>query len=249
MKYSNYINEMMGKAPKLKELDVPLTDSEIKKLEALEKKMKKGAKRTRYDSEKKFGIEALKNHEKLLYDNLLARKKVPQKTYELKTMAQIKKSSRLASTLLGFLYLSQNSSRQAYLKYTDRSEKLKKEDYDAFISEYMLKAQKIVKSKAFKDLAIKQLEEDVLENDYNTQIDSDIRKWALDLIKKEGIDMIVRYDGYKLYQDLVIDTSSESWVSYQGASMTTKKATVKFIGIDGNHEKEFNLGTSGYWNE
>ena len=253
MKYSNYINEVMNRRPrgaiKLKELDVPLTDSEIKKLEAFRNKMKKGSKVTRHDTEKKFGLDALKPNEKVLYDNLLKREKVKPKAYELKTMAQIKKSKSLRSTLLGFLYLSKNSPVKRYLKYTDRFEKLKEKDYDAYISEYMLKAQRIVKSKAFKDLAIKCLEDDVLQNDYNLDIDESIRKWAIDLIKKDGIDTIVRYDGYKLYQDLVIDTSSESWTSYQGASMTTKKATVKFTGIEGNHEKEFDLGTSGYWNE
>jgi hypothetical protein len=249
MKYSEYLNEMRRPStPKLKELNIPLTDSEIKKLEALQKKMKKGARRFRGE-ELRFGLDALKGTEQELLGNLEIRAKVPQKEFELKTMAQIKKSKSLTSTLKAFLYLSQDSVyKKNYLKYADKSEKLKKENFDLFTSEYRLKAEKIVKSKAFKDLAIQALKADVEENNYNTQIPASVRDWAISLIIKEGIDWIVRYDGYKLYQDLESEEFEEGWTSYQGASMTTKKAKAIFTGVEGKHEMEFNLGTSGYWN-
>ena len=60
--------------------------------------------------------------------------------------------------------------------------------------------------------------------------------------------MIVRYDGYKLYQDIESEEFSEDWSSYQGASMTTQKAKAKFTALDKTHEAEFDLDTSGYWN-
>ena len=227
-----------GRSPKLKELDVPLTDSEIKKLKSLQDKAKK-----------KGGVDHLIPPERELLKNLIDREKVPQKEFELKTMSQIKKSRNLTSTLKAFVYLANDDFyAKNYLKYAEKNEKLKDSDFEAFKEEYRDKAKKIVKSKAFKDLAINNLRENIEADSYNDNIPGAIKNWVISILVKEGIESLVTYDGYKLFQDIEIEESTDSWVSRQGASMTSKKAKVKFTSNVKTYEEEFDLGTSGYWN-
>jgi hypothetical protein len=169
--------------------------------------------------------------------------------YKIKTLSLIRKSRNLTDTIKGFIYTARGSYfKKSYIKYTERENNILPEDVEKYEIENIAKIKRMVKSKPFIELAESLLRENVLENNYNTQIPSEIREWALKIIMDDGIETVARYDGYKLYQDIEYETSSEGWTSFQGASMTTKKATAKFVGINETYEKEFDLGTSGYWN-
>jgi hypothetical protein len=243
--FKQYITEA-----KLKALDIPLTDSEIKKLAALEKKMEKGVKSRKGSSVVLTGRRALKDTEEELYDNLKARESVPQKDFELKTVAQIAKMSRgQGYAMKAIARHALGRDLQGGLRYLDKSEKLKEEQEPAFLEEYGDKILKMYKSAPYKKLAIQNLESDIEENDYNNRIPKEIVRWALNIITKtKDVSQIVFFDGYKLYQDLEVKEWEEGWTSYQGASMTDKKAEVTFYFDGEEHSEKFDLGTSGYWN-
>jgi len=69
-------------------LDKPLTDTEVKKLAAYEKRMEKGKKRRHGTL---YGLDALKPEEIEQYNNIKARAGIPQKTFELATLNQLSK--------------------------------------------------------------------------------------------------------------------------------------------------------------
>lgn len=232
---------------KLKGLDIPLTDSEIKKLEALEKRMEKGVTVRRPNAIIKIGRDALGKDEDL-YDNLFARKNVPQKDFELATIKQIVSIGREISAGRALRAISKNSKPNIYdLKYCTKNQKLLDEHTDAFVEEYKDKLIKMYKGKSFREALFNRIKENFNENDYNVKISEKIVSWIFSIIKKADIDMLVGTDGYKIYQDIEIEYSSESWVSYQGAQMETKKAKVKFS-YDKLYENNFELNVSGYWN-
>ena len=244
MKFGDYINEA-----KLKALDIPLTDSEIKQLAGFRKKEERNAQAK--GAKGRFGSRS-RNWD--LYQNLIKRESVPQADYELKTMAQIKKMQRGQSYAFDAINLFGNPKRYSWAiksrislsKYLDKSENIEENQMVEFIEQNRNKIEKMRKSKPFKELVLNNIIKDISSNNYNNNIPSDIVEWAIKILSKQDIDVIVGFDGYKLYQYLEINTSTDSWVSYQGASMTDKKAKVIFDTFD--EEKEFHLGTSGYWN-
>ena len=226
-----------------KPLTKPLTDSEIKQLAAYRKR-EANPKKSRHGliyftkDSRDWGH----------YQNLVVRENIPQKNFELKTMAQITKSKKIGSIISAIHSIVYGNNSPYNLKYLDKSEKLKKEYYTAFTEEYKDKIIKMYKSPAYKKLVMQNIKDNVEEQEYNEEIPKDVINWALDIIAKGSIDSASVFDGYKLYQYLTIDKSTESWTSGQGASMTTKKAKVIFD-YDKEYKKDFDLGTSGYWND
>jgi len=241
MKFRDLINESESRP-----LNKPLTDSEIKQLNAYNKRMKNGKK---VNGQLVYGKDTLRDHEIKKYNNLIARKDVLQKKYELKTLAQIKKMSRGRKYALEAIAKIATGKTRAKVNFIDKTENLQENDYVSFIKEYKDKIIKMYKSSNFKKLIVEILEEDIKENNYNMEIPDVIRTWAINIIKKDkNVSNIVFYDGYKLYQDINYDKSVNSWTSSQGASMTNTKALASFSYYNKEYKKEFDLNISGYWN-
>ena len=235
------VNEMRrGRVQKVKPLNSPLTDTEIKKLASYRKNLK---------TKDKYGRIKLTKMSRGWenYQNLLSREKVPQKKFELKTIAQISKMDRRQNDALrGIARYALGRDLQGALKYLNKSDTLKLEDEQLFLDEYGAKIKKMYKSPQYKKLIIKNLYYEVEQNNYNMEIPASIRDWVLSIITKDVPSEILFFDGYKLYQNLEVDKFDDSWSSYQGAQMTTKKAKVIFS-YDKDYTKEFDLGTSGVW--
>ncbi len=232
---------------KLKPLDVPLTDTERKKLETLRKKFDAIARGEfpKHSPGKKSNI----RKEKELLANLEARKDIKPPKYELMTLAQIKKSGNLTYVLKGIYYAATGGYwATRYAKYACKNQGLSEEETKEFIELFKPQMQKMIKSKIFKKALIDNIKRGAEENDYWNELSSSIRSWVYSILEKSDIKDIISIDPYKLYQDVEVEKAEKSWTSMQGASMTTKTADVIFTLNGKEYKKDFHLDTSGYWN-
>jgi len=109
--------------------------------------------------------------------------------------------------------------------------------------------QKMIKSKTFKKALIDNIKRGTEENNYWNELSSSIRSWVYKILEKSDVEDMISIDPYKLYQDVQVEEKDESWVSRQGASMTTKNATAIFTLNGKEYKEDIHLSTSGYWND
>jgi len=122
------------------------------------------------------------------------------------------------------------------------------DEFNQYIKDNKDKFVKIYKSQPFKKAIIDKIGDDFSDG-HNKDVPSQIRGWALAIIGASNVDDIVYYDAYKFYNDVTVDKKSDSWVTAQGANMTSVKADVVFEFNGKEYKEKFTISTSGYWNE
>lgn len=171
------------------------------------------------------------------------------KEIKLKTILKISKMERKADVLNNIISIAKRGKASRCLRFLAKNDFLPEEYEEAFVQKFKRRIEQTYKSTPFKKILIDRLKEDIENNDYNNNIPSSIKRWVVGIIcAAKDPSSIYRFDGWKLYQYLEIETSTENWTSHQGAYMTDEKANVKFYFEGIEHEKDFDLGTTGYWN-
>jgi len=231
-----------GKNGSIKPLDKPLTDSEIKKLKGFQKKLEDQEKGKKLRSRLRPGSMYWDE-----YENLLARASVPQKTFELITLAQAKKMGNVGSFARAVARVVKGRKMDIYdAKYLAKNKNLNKDDVAAFIEEYEDKIKKMYKSKKFVEMVKDNFAEEARESAPES---SKAIGWAIQIALKGDLDSIIFTDTYKFHYEIEEETSSKSWTSYQGASMDTPITIATFEWDGKKHKTEIEGRTSGYWND
>jgi len=233
----------------------PLSDSEIKKLDGYEKRISSTVAGEIGSNSKGRGrkIRTLNkmSREWEDYENLKARSSIPQKTFELITLAQAVKMDNIWSfsgAVRKAIDIGNRKGEKMEIydaKYLAKNKNLKKEDIPAFIQEYLPKLKKMYSNKKFEEV----VRENFFENmrDEFQDLDYSAKAWIKNIINESSLDYIVTSDPYRVYIEQ--EKSSKSWTSNQGASMNTDTSVLSFEWDGKKYEKEFKGRTSGYWND
>jgi hypothetical protein len=122
-------------------------------------------------------------------------------------------------------------------------EKINDEDEKRVLEQYSEKIKALYKSSSLKKFLLAKIEKDINGNDINDKIDPSIKEWVMGILSKMSVDLLLGFDGYKLYTYLKIENKSDFFSSKYG-NHETRSAIVDFD-YDKKYTKTFNLGTTG----